>query len=391
MYATSFKVIIPGFGFSAMGIFHLAVFNLLSVLGMHAHYKAMTTDPGAVPKHAIPLEDDVQETNYALDMAEMSTRGPKYKKFCKKCKSFKPMRAHHCSMCGRCIIKMDHHCPWVNNCIGLGNHKLFLLFLFWVFASCLYSIVLVIVRYTLCSIRHNCGTELNVAVVFLMVESILFGLFTLCMMGDQLSNISTNTTQIDRLKNTFYAQEQTDVDEVFGSHPEALCHYSWFVPEPVKLPSDHSIRSRILGYQIDPAIDGIDGLCSGIEKRDELDPLIAYEPATELLVTTEASLSLSVGVTSSEVVQIGSSSLPIIKDEFPYNKDTGGLGDTRHQIMSPIGPCHGDSYTNVTTSHAQWKHYKEGGDDSSGSGGGGSGTSTSSLSSSSIRKRAGVP
>jgi hypothetical protein len=63
----------------------------------------MTTDPGAVPKDAIPLDDDMQENDLE---ANANKKENPYVKYCKRCHAFKPIRAHHCSICGRCIVKM---------------------------------------------------------------------------------------------------------------------------------------------------------------------------------------------------------------------------------------------------------------------------------------------
>eukprot|EP01104_Vermistella_antarctica_P015375 TRINITY_DN5035_c0_g1_i1.p1 TRINITY_DN5035_c0_g1~~TRINITY_DN5035_c0_g1_i1.p1 ORF type:complete len:381 (-),score=55.57 TRINITY_DN5035_c0_g1_i1:17-1021(-) len=59
------------------------------------------------------------------------THGKHGVRVCHHCKVPKPDRCHHCRICGRCILKMDHHCPWINNCVGYGNYKFFLLFLFY--------------------------------------------------------------------------------------------------------------------------------------------------------------------------------------------------------------------------------------------------------------------
>lgn len=32
----------------------------------------------------------------------------------------------HCGQCNRCVEEFDHHCKWLNNCIGKANYKLFI-------------------------------------------------------------------------------------------------------------------------------------------------------------------------------------------------------------------------------------------------------------------------
>ncbi|VDO37149.1 unnamed protein product [Onchocerca flexuosa] len=54
---------------------------------------------------------------------------------CISCGYHKPEGAHHCSLCGRCVLYMDHHCVWINQCVGLNNHRYFLQFVIYVWFS----------------------------------------------------------------------------------------------------------------------------------------------------------------------------------------------------------------------------------------------------------------
>jgi palmitoyltransferase len=49
--------------------------------------------------------------------------------FCSECMSFVKRRSKHCKRCERCVEEFDHHCVWVNNCIGIKNYSWFMLML----------------------------------------------------------------------------------------------------------------------------------------------------------------------------------------------------------------------------------------------------------------------
>lgn len=217
------------------------VFNLLAFLALASHCRAMLTDPGAVPKG--------NATKEFIESLQLKPGQVVYK--CPKCCSIKPDRAHHCSVCKRCIRKMDHHCPWVNNCVGENNQKYFVLFTMYIALISLHALIMVGFHFLHCFEEDwtKCSSFSPPTTVILLIllcfEGLLFLIFTSVMFGTQVHSICTDETGIERLQRKNQRRQRRgswkSVKETFGgdfslnwlspftgpSHPKPLSDRDW--------------------------------------------------------------------------------------------------------------------------------------------------------------------
>lgn len=130
---TVFPILFPSRSFSFF--FHSAVTVLLAFNTMFNFLFAAFIRAGPVP----PVE---------WGQVEVVNRGGlENYKFCSHCQKPKHPAAHHCRTCRACVMEMDHHCPFIGNCVGANNHGYFILFLVFTLVSCLYVLGMVIYTY----------------------------------------------------------------------------------------------------------------------------------------------------------------------------------------------------------------------------------------------------
>lgn len=154
-YAYTFQVVLFSMNSMVQQIICLVIFHILFVFAFWSYLQTIFGSTGRIPSNfEIPPEvsEDLAKAStheqreeilsYLVKKNDLPVSCRTYNggiRYCEKCNIIKPDRCHHCSICGACILKMDHHCPWINNCVSFNNYKFFVLFLGYTFALCVFT------------------------------------------------------------------------------------------------------------------------------------------------------------------------------------------------------------------------------------------------------------
>jgi len=76
------------------------------------------------------VQPSVTPAGWTPDREAIDPLTPDHKiRYCDQCESWIPPRAYHCDRCKRCVLMKDQHSPWINGCVGYGNTKPYILFI----------------------------------------------------------------------------------------------------------------------------------------------------------------------------------------------------------------------------------------------------------------------
>lgn len=198
--------------FTGFSRFLLIFFGLaFYILATVSYYRTVKNGPGSPLEISGFLIRDLEEGTYAPPpqvFNNVTAKDSGEMRFCSKCNCWKPDRTHHCSTCKRCILRMDHHCPWFSACIGFGNHKFFIMFLCYITLLCL--VCFISSMWTILDFfkdEEQYHGFLAMSWVALVVVSGVMGLAVAAFTGFSLYLVFNNSTTLESMESVKYRSE----------------------------------------------------------------------------------------------------------------------------------------------------------------------------------------
>eukprot|EP00768_Dysnectes_brevis_P005792 gnl/Dysnectes_brevis/4333_a5767_581.p1 GENE.gnl/Dysnectes_brevis/4333_a5767_581~~gnl/Dysnectes_brevis/4333_a5767_581.p1 ORF type:complete len:279 (+),score=57.70 gnl/Dysnectes_brevis/4333_a5767_581:350-1186(+) len=215
VFATSVLFVL-GFWFSLYFVIypldlHIGIvwaYRLLLGITLLSYLRAALMDPGEIEKNTshTPISE-ISEMKTASAFGSQDDPltvnfSPQSNKFCYTCNIVRPLRSHHCSVCRRCVARMDHHCSWLGGDVGVRNYPAFILFIYLtlltIFAIAGVTLIRIVRTY-----KGDDDTEgrydfIGIAFLFSIIV-IFFGVLSLLQL--QLRMIRNNLTTIDFVRN----------------------------------------------------------------------------------------------------------------------------------------------------------------------------------------------
>ncbi|KAL3289382.1 hypothetical protein HHI36_022813 [Cryptolaemus montrouzieri] len=229
-------------------ILYLIFYHLTLAMFLWAYWQTIFTEIGRVPqKYKIPdldheqllrAESPEEQRNileeFSKNLPNVNVNMNRTVRYCDKCRCIKPDRAHHCSVCGECVLKMDHHCPWVNNCVSFTNYKFFILFLGYSLIYCIY-VSLTSLSYFIAFWNGKLQGIGRFHILFLFFVAVMFGISLISLFCYHCYLVSENRTTLEAFrapifrtgedKYGFSLGRYNNFCEVFGEDPKI-----WFLP-----------------------------------------------------------------------------------------------------------------------------------------------------------------
>lgn len=199
---------------STTGLIHITVTTILTILAINSLAICTFRDPGRPTMDDLDSDEAIRGPTLTVDHFDDEDEAFLWeddedpndfnsaRKWCRTCWAPKPDRAHHCSSCGRCVLRMDHHCPWVSQCVGHRTHAAFLHLLTCITLLSLYigiNAVLVLYAFLFAPVAQPVQDTTALHCLFLVILGLIFAMVIGSFLGFHIYLAFTNQTTLEQL------------------------------------------------------------------------------------------------------------------------------------------------------------------------------------------------